>query len=100
VLADSVREAIRALDFYSPSALVSDLVMPVEDGFSLIHAVRKREQGTKRRLPAIAVTAIADTSIRRHAVGAGFDACFLKPLDGPAVADAVAQAVRERPAAR
>jgi CheY-like chemotaxis protein len=99
-LADSVREAIRALDAYSPSVLVSDLVMPVEDGFSLIHTVREREEGSRGRLPAIAVTAIADPSIRRHAVAAGFDACFLKPFAGPAVVNAVAQAVRQRPAAR
>jgi CheY-like chemotaxis protein len=99
-LADSVREAIRALDAYSPSVLVSDLVMPVEDGFSLIHTVREREEGSKGRLPAIAVTAIADPSIRRQAVAAGFDACFLKPFAGPAVVNAVAQAVRQRPAAR
>jgi CheY-like chemotaxis protein len=93
VLADSVPEALRALDAYAPSALVSDLVMPVEDGFSLIHAIRQRESGSRERLPAIAVTAIADPSIRRHAVAAGFDACFLKPFAGAAVVNAVAQAV-------
>ena len=99
-LADSVREAIRALDMHSPNALVSDLVMPVEDGFSLIHTIRERESGSRERLPAIAVTAIADPSIRRHAVAAGFDACFLKPFAGRAVVNAVAQAVRQSPRPR
>jgi CheY-like chemotaxis protein len=99
-LADSVREAIRALGAYSPNALVSDLAMPVEDGFSLIHTIRERESGSSARLPAIAVTGIADPSVRRHAVAAGFDACFLKPFAGPAVVNAVAQAVRQRPRSR
>ncbi len=96
-LAASVREAIRALDVYSPNVLVSDLVMPVEDGFSLIHTIRGREGGSRDRLPAIAVTAVTDPSIRRHAVAAGFDACFIKPFAGAAVVNAVAQAVRQRP---
>jgi CheY-like chemotaxis protein len=99
-LAESVREAIRALDTCSPNALVSDLMMPVEDGFSLIHAIRERESGSRGRLPAIAVTAIADPSIRRHAVAAGFDACFLKPFAGPAVVNAVTQAVGQSPHTR
>jgi CheY-like chemotaxis protein len=95
VLAESVPEAIRALGAYSPKVLVSDLVMPVEDGFSLIHTIRQQESGSRERLPAIAVTGIADPSIRRHAVAAGFDACFLKPFAGPAVVNAVAQALRQ-----
>jgi CheY-like chemotaxis protein len=95
--AHSVREAIRAMDAHSPSAVVSDLVMPVEDGFNLIHMIRERESGSAGRLAAIAVTAMADPSIRRHAIAAGFDACFLKPFAGVAVVNAVVQAVRQSP---
>jgi CheY-like chemotaxis protein len=69
--------------------------MPVEDGFSLIQVIREREGGSAERLAAIAVTAVADPLIRRHAIAAGFDACFLKPFAVFAVVDAVVQAVRQ-----
>ena len=93
-IAGSVREALRINDDFSPNVVLSDIAMPGGDGFSLVEALRHRERVTGRRLTAIAVTALAEPDLRRRALSAGFDACFLKPVAPAAVVSAVVQAAR------
>jgi CheY-like chemotaxis protein len=50
-VARSVREALRAYADGPPDVLVSDIGMPGEDGYTLIGAIRDREDGTTRRTP-------------------------------------------------
>jgi len=56
-------------------------MMPHEDGFALIQAVRAfpAEQGGK--IPAIALSAIANNEYRQRALQAGFDRYLTKPMD-------------------
>jgi CheY-like chemotaxis protein len=93
-LAGSVREALRINDDFSANVVLSDIAMPDEDGFLLIEALRNKERATGQRLTAIAVTALAEPDLRRRALTAGFDACFLKPVAPAAVVSAVVQASR------
>src|SRR6266436_3458921 len=54
-LAASVREARRSIERREPDAVVSDLMMPDEDGFALIETLRARESERGRHIPALAI---------------------------------------------
>ena len=93
VTASSVAEAEKALRAQRPDVVISDVAMPVDDGFSLIQRLRAREVGP--RLPAIALTALASSDDRRRLLAAGFDAHVTKPVDPANLARAI-HAVRRR----
>ena len=76
----SAREAVQALDTFRPHVLISDIGMPVEDGYQLIGRVRSGEQAG-RRMPAIACTGLTGAGDRGRALGAGFDMLVAKPVD-------------------
>ena len=86
--AASAAEAIELLQQSPPDILVSDIGMPVEDGYSLIRKVRSSESGTAKRLPAVALTAYASEQDRDRAIAAGYDEHLPKPID-PALFAAV-----------
>ncbi|WP_413586638.1 ATP-binding protein [Bdellovibrio sp. HCB274] len=78
--AHSVQEALRLTRLFHFDAVVSDLSMPEEDGFSLIKKVRAGQTALKKSIPAVAVTAFNDQDSRDKALSAGFDQFFGKPL--------------------
>jgi PAS domain S-box-containing protein len=78
--AASVREALLALDAFRPDVLVSDIGMPVEDGYDLVRKLRLRGH-TKDDLPAIALTAFARVEDREKALSSGFSMHLAKPLN-------------------
>jgi CheY-like chemotaxis protein len=80
VTAASVAEALEKLQAAHFDVLISDLGMPVEDGFDLIRKVRK--SNVFARIPAIAVTAYARDEDSRRALTAGFTAHLPKPVNG------------------
>ena len=94
--AASVQEALAGLESGRPDVLVTDLVMPDEDGFTLIQKVRTMERAVGSRLPAIAVTALAGTEERQKAMAAGFDVHLTKPVEPIDVVTAVARAAAAR----
>ena len=59
--------------------IVTDIGMPVEDGYSLVRRLRGTESGHK--IIAIALTGYASTSDKRAALDAGFDVHVAKPVD-------------------
>jgi PAS domain S-box-containing protein len=80
----TVGSAIQALDSIReerPDLLISDIGMPVEDGYVMVRRLRAMEEGLGRRLPAIALTAYASEEDSRRARTAGFDAHLSKPVD-------------------
>jgi len=83
--AGSVAEAFALLETQRPDVIVSDIAMPVEDGYQFIR--RLRHAG--RRTPVIALTAFGGPDDERHARSAGFDAYLKKPVDPAALANAV-----------
>ena len=90
-LAASVAEARRALRAFHPDIVVSDLAMPGEDGFDLLEELHALEAHAGRHIAAVAMTAVSDPDVRRHAVDAGFDAYFVKPCDALTIFSALAQ---------
>ena len=81
IAASSAAEAIEILEHSQPDILVSDIGMPIEDGYSLIRKIRSSESGLTKRLPAIALTAYARDEDRARAIAAGYDERLTKPIE-------------------
>jgi CheY-like chemotaxis protein/two-component sensor histidine kinase len=79
--AASAAEAIEILQQSPPDILVSDIGMPVEDGYSLIRKVRSSESDKINRLPAVALTAYASEEDRDRAIAAGYNEHLTKPIE-------------------
>lgn len=77
----SVLEAIETLEQLQPDVLISDIGMPLEDGYSLIRQVRSREAERGGLLPALALTAYAREEDCKQALDSGFQKYLSKPVD-------------------
>jgi signal transduction histidine kinase/ActR/RegA family two-component response regulator len=84
---------------WRPDVLVSDIEMPVEDGYSLIHKVRGLAPDDGGRTPAIALTAYGRPQDRLRALAAGFNMHIPKPVDPGELTTIIADLVHspERP---
>ncbi|MEZ2248463.1 PAS domain S-box protein [Microcoleus sp.] len=81
IAAGSAAEAIEILGKFQPDILVSDIGMPIEDGYSLIRKIRSSPSALTKRLPAIALTAYARDEDRAKAIAAGYDEHLTKPIE-------------------
>jgi len=81
VVARSADEALEKLIEETPAALVSDVGMPNGNGYALIRAVRSLKSAEHRRVPAVALTALARATDRIDALAAGFNAHVTKPVE-------------------
>jgi PAS domain S-box-containing protein len=75
----SAAEGAQEFEAWRPDVLISDIGMPMEDGYAFIKKIRARETG--RRTPAIALTAYARSEDRLRALAAGFQMHVSKPVD-------------------
>ena len=94
VAVESAAEALDALEREPIDALLSDLAMPGEDGFSLIRKVRARASERGARLPAAALSAYVRAEERAEAALAGFDLHLPKPIEPIALAGALERLLR------
>ena len=79
---DSAPSALDAIDRQRPDVIVSDLGLPVVDGFTLLRQIRETEEASQLpRIPAIAVTAFAGDAICEQAFESGFQTCLTKPVE-------------------
>jgi CheY-like chemotaxis protein/anti-sigma regulatory factor (Ser/Thr protein kinase) len=77
-------DAQRALDLLQqsePQVLISDIGMPIVDGYALIKKVRALPLERGSHVPAVALTAYARLEDRSAALRAGFDMHLTKPVD-------------------
>ena len=81
IAASSAAEAIEILGHSQPDILVSDIGMPIEDGYSLIRKIRSSESDQTKRLPAVALTAYARDEDRKEAIAAGYNERLTKPIE-------------------
>lgn len=81
VTAGSAAEALSVLDNEKFDVLISDIGMPVEDGYTLIKKIRARPADKGGRIPAIALTAYARVEDRVRALTAGFQIHIPKPVE-------------------
>lgn len=79
IAADSVKQGLFKYQQHQPDAIISDISMPLEDGYELIRQIR-RQQGEKH-IRAIALTAYAREEDKQQALEAGFDLHLPKPIE-------------------
>jgi CheY-like chemotaxis protein len=88
----SAEEALKALELVEFDLLISDIGMPKVDGYDLIRQIRKQEEeeGKKKRIPAVALTAYARVQDRMQAIMAGFSTHVAKPVEANELVTVVA----------
>ena len=79
--AASAQEARERFRSDRPDVVVSDLMMPNEDGLELIRQIRAMDERSGHSTPAAALSALARTEDRRRALNAGYQMHVTKPID-------------------
>jgi CheY-like chemotaxis protein len=79
LVAESARVALATLSRIRPDVVVCDVVMPGQDGYALLRALRTRE--SVATVPVIALTAYAFAHGAHETLEAGFDAYLKKPVE-------------------
>lgn len=92
--AASADQAMRRLNAVWPDVLVTDLEMPLRDGYSLLQSVRERNVGAGRPLPAVAFTAHGGEADRLRILRAGFNLYLLKPVSPSLLVQSIAELTR------
>ncbi|HUS09914.1 MAG TPA: ATP-binding protein, partial [Pyrinomonadaceae bacterium] len=90
---ESAAEALKTFRAWKPHLLVSDIGMPVEDGYALIAKIRKLRLKLAKEIPAIALTAYATDDDRERSLAAGFQVHIAKPIEPEALVLSIAGAV-------
>jgi PAS domain S-box-containing protein len=91
ISAASAAAAFDILCRYKIDALVSDIGMPDEDGYSFIRRVRTLPAPQQRQVPAIALSAFAKEEDRQAALSAGFQRHIAKPVNPDDLIQAIAE---------
>ena len=89
--AGSAQEALHTFLAWKPDVLVSDIGMPVEDGYVLIQKIRALAPEEGGDVPAVALTAFAGVQDKEKAMTAGFQQHLSKPVEPVALARTVAR---------
>ena len=92
--ASCVSEALEALLRETHDVVVTDIAMPLADGYTLLRELRGADERTGRRTPAIAATAYGSPEDRERALAAGFDAFIQKPMQADALTGLIAEVLR------
>lgn len=77
----SAADALTVLQEWRPDALVSDIDMPGEDGYSLIRRVRAWDDARGAWTPAVALTAYGRKEDRVQTLSSGYSMRIPKPVD-------------------
>jgi PAS domain S-box-containing protein len=93
--AASSADALAVFRQWKPDVLISDLGMPVEDGFTFIAKIRALSPAEGGNTPAAALTAYVAEKDRLEALAAGFQIHISKPIDPATLAATVAEMGRK-----
>ena len=91
--ADGVRAALDLVRTFHPDVVVTDIAMPVQDGYVLLRELRSDRDPVISNVPIVAVTAQARTEEGRRAIAAGFDQYISKPVEVMSLPSLVAAVV-------
>jgi signal transduction histidine kinase len=97
--ARSVEEAIAVFAAFQPDVLISDISMPIQDGYDLMRQIKAMVTEQAQKIPqlspampkAIALTGYAGDEDRDRALAAGFHLHLSKPVDAPELVALVAK---------
>lgn len=79
-IANNGEEALERWRSGDYALLLTDLNMPIMDGYQLTAAIRAEEQGSSRHIPIVALTANAIKSEVKHCHASGMDDYLNKPV--------------------
>ena len=79
-LAENGRSALDILDSVNPDVIISDVVMPVMDGYEFCRTVKNDER--YRHIPVILLTMLTDSKDVIYAMVSGADNFITKPYQG------------------
>jgi signal transduction histidine kinase/CheY-like chemotaxis protein/HAMP domain-containing protein len=83
VEAEDGQAAVELAQLHQPDLVLTDLSLPVMDGFAALAAIR--QDALLRDIPVIAVTATAMQGSREEILARGFDGYLSKPIDHDAL---------------
>jgi CheY-like chemotaxis protein len=86
-------EGLEAVKTHQPDLVLSDLIMPRRDGFELLNDIRSLENGQRKRVPVIAMTALVRNPERRSTRSPGFQTHLAKPFSAKQLLDAILSVV-------
>ena len=92
-MAGSVAEGFELFQAWRPDLMVSDIGMPIEDGYVLIGKVRGLSEAEGGATPVVALTAFASGQDRQRAMEAGFNVHLSKPIEPVELARVVARTI-------
>lgn len=95
-LAASAPDGLQQFTGIRPDLVLSDIGMPVMDGFSFMQAIRAMPSESGGQTPAIAITAYARTEDAERAVAVGYQAHVAKPIDPVELVRVIAEVVEPR----
>jgi len=93
----SAAVAMEMLLKLQPDVLICDIAMPGEDGYTLIRKVRTLKPDQGGGIPAVALTAYADSQYRVHALEAGFQTHIGKPVEPEKLVEIIINLVAHDP---
>ncbi len=93
--AEAVNVLLSATPETMPQVVVSDIGMPVEDGYVFIQQLRALSPERGGRIPAVSVTGYSTPGDVDRALAAGFQLHLSKPVDPLALIEAVAKLSRQ-----
>jgi signal transduction histidine kinase/CheY-like chemotaxis protein len=94
--ATGAREALRLVEARRPDLVISDIGMPLVDGFEMIRRIRSMPDRETAGVPAIALTAFSRREDQQRALEAGFDDYLAKPVAPATLLQTVAAIVARR----
>ncbi|MEA5504489.1 PAS domain S-box protein [Halotia wernerae UHCC 0503] len=91
---ESASEALKVLSQSQPDILLSDIGMPLMDGYMLLREVRTRSPEQNGQIPAIALSAYAGDFNQKQALAAGFQKHVSKPAEPIELATAIVNLIK------
>jgi CheY-like chemotaxis protein len=79
----------------TPQVLLSDIGMPMVDGYQLIRTIRQRIP--KSEMVALALTGLSSGKDKERAITEGFQQCIVKPIEPARLLEAIERLIVSRP---
>lgn len=89
VTAANAFEGLKAVKEHRPDLVLSDISLPLWNGFRLLQEIRALETETGTRVPVIAMTAFSNLASSSRTLAAGFQAHLDKPFTSKELLEAI-----------